>query len=110
MCGIPRFARITGGGWPMPWNNPTQYPFTHSSIKANAPASSGVYALYDSRRAVYFGESGNIQARLLQHLTGDNPCIVQMKPTTFSYEPVTSHQRLARQNELIRESRPICNQ
>lgn len=94
----------------MPWNNPNGYAFTGTFIKANAPASSGVYALYDSQRWVYIGESGDIQARLLQHLTGDNPCIVKMKPTTFRYELVPAHQRLTRQNELIRELVPICNQ
>lgn len=94
----------------MPWSSPHRHPFTEASIRANAPSGSGVYMVYDSQRWIYIGESGDIQARLLQHVRGDNECITRMKPTMFSYELVAAHQRVAHQNELVLELRPVCNE
>ena len=54
--------------------------------------------------------SGDIQARLLQHVRGDNDCITRSGVTHFAYELVAAPQRVARQNALILELRPSCNQ
>ena len=94
----------------MPWTNGASYHYNQIAILANAPAQSGVYALYTAARWVYIGESGDIRARLLQHLTGDNPLIIAAMPTSFSFELVPAAQRVARQNILIAELRPACNQ
>ena len=94
----------------MPWSNPTGYVFTESSVRTSAPDRSGVYALYNSQTWIYIGESGNVRERLLQHLGGDNECISRWNPPTFSYELVSADQRVARQNHLIRELNPACNQ
>ena len=67
----------------MPWRNSTSYTFSQSSVVLNAPQQSGVYALYYKTRWVYVGESENIRAQLLT--------------------------RAWRQDELVREFRPICN-
>ncbi len=84
--------------------------FTRPSILADAPASSGVYALFSSKTWIYVGETGDIRARLIQHLDGDNPCISRLNPTGFQYELSLSHQRVARQNALIVQLQPECNQ
>ena len=94
----------------MPWNNRTGYAFTGASIRQNAPARSGVYGIYHQKLWVYFGESQDIQARLLQHLKGDNLCISTRKPSGFSFELWPSHQRVQRQNQLILEMTPPCNE
>jgi len=84
------------------------FPFTQVGLLL-APAQSGVYALH-AVEWIYVGESQNINARLLQHLNGDTPCINRMKPTSFCYELVPAFERIARQNALILELRPACNQ
>lgn len=94
----------------MAWNNPTGYPFTHDGIIRNAPNASGVYALFTQQRWVYIGESNDIQRRLLEHLNAPGPCISQYAPLSFSFELAPAAQRVARQNVLIQELRPACNQ
>lgn len=94
----------------MPLKNNNSYRFTQSSITLNAPEKSGVYALYDSKRWFYIGESNNIRRRLLEHYSGDNACINRLKPTSFSFELVPANTRVQRQNQLIRELKPACNQ
>jgi predicted GIY-YIG superfamily endonuclease len=86
------------------------YSFTEAKIKAVAPTGSGVYGLYTSQRWVYIGETKNIEQRLLQHLAGDNACISGWNPTGFAYESVTADERVARQDALILELNPACNQ
>lgn len=94
----------------MPIGDPQGFSWTRQSIVANAPHSSGTYAIYNAQRWIYFGESGDIQARLLQHFDGDNACITRNNPTGFQYEVVVAAQRVARQDHLIATLNPICNQ
>lgn len=94
-------------GHDSPW-----FYFNRDSIIANAPRASGVYALFTAggQRWTYFGESGNIEARLLEHLNGDNPCITRNAPNGFQFEAVPAYQRVARQNQLIANLVSLCNQ
>ncbi len=95
----------------MPWGNTTNYWYNRASVLANTPAQSGVYAIFTAARWIYFGEGQDIRARLLQHVNGDNECITKAAPTGFSFELVAgADKRLARQNALIRELDPACNQ
>ncbi len=95
----------------MPWGNPNSYHFNAVSIIASVPAQSGVYALYNANQWIYIGESEDIRARLLQHVNGDNDCITRWAPPSISFELVpTQAGRVARQNQLILELRPACNQ
>ncbi len=52
------------------------FTFDRATIIANAPTQSGVYAIYNRDSYVYFGEGKDIEARLLAHLNGGNPCIL----------------------------------
>lgn len=94
----------------MPWNNSESYQFTNQSILQNAPARSGVYALHTREKWIYIGESRDIQARLVQHLNGDNACIIAWNAQWFSFELWPADQRVARQDALILELQPACNQ
>jgi hypothetical protein len=94
----------------MPWNNKTGYEFSETSINANAPAASGVYGLFKGQQWVYFGESESIQRRLLEHLRAPTPCMAQQRPTHFSFELHAGLPRVSRQDALIVEFRPPCNQ
>lgn len=86
------------------------FAFERLSILANAPRASGVYALFNPQRWIYAGETGDIQARLLEHLNGDNRCITLARPTGFQFELPPAQQRVARQDALILQLRPKCNQ
>lgn len=85
------------------------YNFTRASILANAPTGSGVYVLFTSETWVYVGEAGDIRARLIQHLDGDNACVTRLNPTGFQFELWPAHQRVARQDALIVQLHPACN-
>ena len=93
----------------MPWMGTGGFAFNETSVRAYAPALSGVYCLYGLNGTAYVGESGGIQARLLEHLRGGNFLIALAGPTLFAYELVPYDQRVARQDQLIRELRPSAN-
>ncbi len=87
------------------------FQYTQVGISVNAPSQSGVYAIWNSQGCVYIGESGDIRARLLQHLGGDNSCITRHAPTLFQFELVAGEAvRVARQNQWIASLTPTCNQ
>lgn len=95
----------------MPWQGSNGFTYTTTSVQSNAPSQSGVYAIYTPTKWIYIGESQDIRARLMQHLAGDNDCIRTSGATLFAYELVpTSGGRVARQNALILECAPTCNQ
>lgn len=84
--------------------------FTRASITASVPMSSGVYAIWRQGEWIYVGESQDLYRRLLEHVDGDNACITGRAPTMCGYELCPSDQRMQRQNALILELRPTCNQ
>ena len=86
------------------------YAWTRASILANVPRASGVYVIYNAQTWIYVGESGDIQARLLQHFDGDNACITRHVPTGFQFELAVTTQRVARQDHWIAQLGPACNQ
>ncbi len=91
--------------------NQPGFNFNDVSIRANAPALSGVYALYRADAWVYIGESQNIQNRLLEHLNGvgDNLIILAARPTGFCFELHSALTRVARQDALIAQFHPLAN-
>jgi len=83
--------------------------WSESSIKANAPESSGVYAIY-SAVWIYIGESNDIQHRLLEHWNGDNACITRADASGFMFEVCDPAERVRRQTALVAQFRPLCTQ
>ena len=95
----------------MPWNGTTGFPYNQASVLANAPESSGVYALFNQGVWIYVGEAEKIRTRLLQHLANEqNACVARSHPLWFAYELVSPAYRVARQDQLILELHPTCNQ
>lgn len=97
----------------MPVDITKTFNFHLLSILANAPHESGVYAIFNAQQWIYVGESGDLQARLLEHLNGSDTTAISIKshnPTGFLFELVPAVARLGRQNQLISELRPVCNQ
>jgi predicted GIY-YIG superfamily endonuclease len=73
--------------------------------------ASGVYAIYNQQRWIYFGESNDLQRRLLEHLNNAGSCILNNAPNGFMFEVnATEAGRTARQNALILALSPACNQ
>ena len=78
---------------------------------ASAPHASGVYALYTAQKWVYVGECNDIQRRLVEHVATADTYITRLQPTGFMFELVAGDgARRARQNQLILELNPVCNQ
>ena len=96
----------------MPWNG-NSFPYTAAAIQANAPARSGVYAIWgynSTEHVVYVGETGDLEERLTTHRNGANTCINNLNPTTCGFELVEADERVARQDALIVELRPPCTE
>lgn len=89
----------------MSWTGSNAYAFNRTTVNQSAPTASGVYALFNQGKWIYFGESVNIRDRLLQHIDNEtNACITLAYPGLFAFELVAGQQaRVARQDQLIRE-------
>jgi excinuclease UvrABC nuclease subunit len=98
----------------MAWTGSARFNFNQTSVNANAPAGSGVYALFNDGQWIYFGESGNIRDRLTQHLNNEtNQCVLRSRPQFFAYELMVGElARKKRQDQLIQEfwHLGLCNQ
>ena len=57
------------------WSN--RYSYTEANVKNHAPTSGGVYRLIykdkDRHPVFYVGQSNNLQRRLLEHLSPNEP-------------------------------------
>jgi hypothetical protein len=92
----------------MPFERFTPRSYTVGTVRAYAPAASGIYGVSNALEWIYIGESDNIQASLL-HLRDDS-ALQQRAPTGFVFELCGPSARHARQDRLIVEYGPVCNQ
>jgi hypothetical protein len=90
----------------VPFPQQTSQPFTKAGIEWLAPNQIGVYGIFRSDAWIYVGR-GDIRARLLSHLNGDNPDITKERPTHY-VTLVTPHDE-AMEKSLIVELHPIAN-
>jgi len=86
----------------------SRYLFQRESILKNAPESSGVYGLFNAFW-IYIGETDNLREKILEHLDGDEPCIVRFQPSGFAFELAPPKERRRRHEQLIKELQPLCN-
>lgn len=93
----------------MPFDRFTPRSLTAVSIRANAPAASGIYGLSNASEWIYIGETDNIQASLLNDLRQGDSALLKRGPTGFVFELCDPAGRLARQNRLVVEYAPVCN-
>jgi hypothetical protein len=94
----------------VPFVQQTPRLFTKANVEALNPEQLGVYGIYKDGMWIYVGQ-GDVRQRLLDHLNGDNPCILNAIPTHWVDEiHVDATQRLRRERELLLECRPSCNQ
>jgi hypothetical protein len=83
--------------------------FTAVSVQKNAPASSGVYGLSNGYEWIFIGETSNIRARLMEHLTEVDNIVASRSPTGFTFEVCSPDERITRQDALVRQFEPLCN-
>lgn len=83
-----------------------RYPFQYGIILANAPRSSGVYALFKGDELLYVGEAESIYTRLLDHLEQINCVFIPEGPTAFAFESCSAEERKARLIDLVFKWRP----
>lgn len=92
----------------MPFTQQTPREFNRYNVELLNPNQYGVYGLFKQGVWVYIGK-GDIRQRLLDHLNGDNPCILRAQPTHWVGEVIVGDPS-ARETQLIEEFRPLCNQ
>lgn len=90
----------------MPFPQQDPKPFNKVGIEWLKPGQFGCYGVFRQGAWIYVGR-GDIRARLLSHLNGDNPRITRESPTHF-VAVVTSDEE-NRERELILELNPIAN-
>jgi hypothetical protein len=83
--------------------------FTRENIETLNPGQLGVYGLFKVGVWVYVGK-GDVRKRLLDHLNGDNPCIVGARPTHWVSEACVDPVMSSREKQLILECNPSCNE
>jgi hypothetical protein len=86
---------------------PRSYSFTQLSVFLQVPGKSGVYALHNSNRCIYIGETENLRKTLQQHLRGDNPWISLWEPSGVYFEVCPETGRYERKIYLTNEFQPL---
>ena len=83
-------------------------PFDRPTIETLHESQIGVYGLLRSGQMVYIGR-GNLRARLLSHLRGDNTCISRNRPSHWVAVAATQADSERLEAQFIREYQPVCN-
>ena len=81
--------------------------FSNASIRAHAPATSGVYGISNGREWILIEAADDIQADLLQHAGGGIGRISALRPTGFSYEVCDASRRDWRREALVKQYVPV---
>lgn len=93
----------------MAFNAQVSRNFTKQDVEALRPNQTGVYGIFNSSKWIYVGK-GDIRQRLLDHLNGDKPCILNAGPTHWVGEVLSDPVMSNREKELIAELNPSCNE
>lgn len=92
----------------MPFVQQTPRLFTKQNVEALNPGQNGIYGIFKQSQWIYLGK-GDIRARLLSHLNGDNPCLTRSQPTHWVYEVCADPIMSNKEKQLILEFYPSCN-
>ena len=95
-------------GWSLSWKPDGRCDsFTRAAILACAPATSGVYGLFNFDCQIFIGESANIQEVLLRLESESDFQSHHLRPTGFTFEPCATESRKLKAAELIARFRPV---
>ena len=93
--------------------------YTEKDVRANAPATAGVYMLRvkskdDGRQIIYVGQASNLRERLLDHLSSNEPneCLRARQKYTVQYcwiEISREKERDYEERAKIAKYQPKCN-
>ena len=89
-------------------SSPRAFNYERQSIILNAPAHSGIFAIFAWNACVFVGEAADLCASLLTIYDAANPCLAHVDLTHFTVELVAAESRLERQAERIQELGPVC--
>jgi hypothetical protein len=107
---VTHLERLEPPGCGVPFERTLPRSFNPSSVRNFAPVASGVYGLSNAREWIYIGESDDIQAALFEHLSNPDSELMRLGPKGFVLEICDRAKRMARQERLIAEYRPLLNQ
>jgi len=97
---------LDGAGLHLAWQG-NFLAFERAVVTENIPDAPGIYALWKPDYWIYVGECGDLRARLLAHLEGDDVHISSEAPTGCGFELLASEsERAARRTQLVRELMP----
>jgi hypothetical protein len=94
----------------MPFARHSGYSFSAFSIRANAPASGGIYGLSNAQSWIYIHAVDDIRAALLDHVNERNPSPDFRSVTGFSFELCDTAGRPQRCNCLVEEFHPVVRE
>jgi cell division septation protein DedD len=94
--------------WSLSWHPDDRCDrFTREAILACAPATSGVYGLFNFDCQVFIGEAANIQEALLRHEGESDFQSQHLRPTGFTFELCAAELRKSRMDDLIARFHPV---
>ena len=91
---------------PVPFPFQKARSFNRTAVEALELGQTGCYGLFSSGLWIYVG-TGDIRARLIGHLNGDNACITRARPT--HWVDLLTNDADAEAERLIPELKPTCN-
>ena len=90
----------------MPLETAHRFNFQYGGILANAPRSSGLYALYKGDELFFVDEADSIYGALLDHWDQRKGTEEVDMPTEFAFERCVSWRRNVRLAQLVFKCRP----
>jgi len=94
----------------MPFVKQESREFSNKNVEILNPNQSGIYGIFNTESWIYIGKAEDIRKRLLEHLNGDNPCILKYSNLSWVGEVINDQKkREDREKELILELDPTCN-
>lgn len=93
----------------MPFLSTSHYNYDPQTVARIVPSQSGVYGIFN-RQWQYVGETNDLRRRLLEHLNETGTPLSRSASTGFTFELCPAQSRVQRQNILIAELGPVCNQ
>ncbi len=87
-------------------------PYNRKDVMAFPGFKPGVYAIFKDSTVLFVGNSGDIKARMLRHVNGDNPNLTANEPNFWTAEVMAGAGQTnieARQKALIDEFKPVFN-
>jgi hypothetical protein len=84
------------------------FALTRVSVRQNAPALPGVYAISNSREWLFVGVAENVQSALYDHLAETDTQLRSLSPTGFTFQLCDARSRDTLYGRLMTDLHPVC--